>query len=163
MSAEAEIAKLVMLEARLLDEFRLDEWLELFSADATYWLPIDETADPTFTSSIIHETRDILAMRVEQLMRENRHAQSPRSEIVRCVTNLDIDLDGADAATARYNLIAIETRSGDWRQPGLGEKHFYVGRSRFDFRRHAEGWRITAKQVVLLDRRQPIEALSFIL
>ena len=27
-------------EARLLDEQRLEEWLELFTDDATYWVPL---------------------------------------------------------------------------------------------------------------------------
>ena len=162
MSTES-IHKLVLLEARLLDEWRLDEWLALYASDCSYWLPIDEKADPKFASSIIHETRNILEMRVEQLMRENRHAQTPRSEIMRMVSNLDIEMAGDGTAAARYNLLAIETRSGDWRQRGLGEKHFYAGRTTLQCREEAGAWRIFNKTIVLLDRRQPIEALSFIL
>ena len=29
-------------EARLLDEQRYEEWLELFSDDATYWVPLEQ-------------------------------------------------------------------------------------------------------------------------
>ena len=160
---ESDITKLVMLEARLLDEWRRDDWLALLAEDAIYWLPIDETADPQTSSSLIHENRQILAMRVDQLMRENRHAQTPRSEIMRCVSNLDISAEAEDTAIARYNLLAVETRSGDWRQKGMGEKHLFAGRSLIRFRRESAGWRIVHKQIILLDRRQPIVGLSFIL
>jgi 3-phenylpropionate/cinnamic acid dioxygenase small subunit len=163
MSIETEITKLVMREARLLDEWQLDDWLELLAEDGIYWLPIDEKADPQTTSSIIHENRQILAMRVEQLMREDRHSQTPRSEIMRCVTNLDVTEEPDGMATARYNLLAIETRSGDWRQKGMGEKRLFAGRTLMRFRKESAGWRMVLKRVILLDRQQPIVGLSFIL
>ena len=37
---EAELAKFVYQEARLLDEKRFDEWYELFTDDAYYWVPL---------------------------------------------------------------------------------------------------------------------------
>ena len=163
MSVETEITRLVMREARLLDEWQLDDWLDLLAEDGIYWLPIDEKADPQTTSSIVHENRQILAMRVEQLMREDRHSQTPRSEIMRCVTNLDVTEEADGTATARYNLLAIETRSGDWRQKGMGEKRIFAGRALIRFRKESAGWRMVLKQVILLDRQQPIVGLSFIL
>ena len=40
------LEKLIFLEARLLDEGKLDDWLALYSEEGTYWVPIDENADP---------------------------------------------------------------------------------------------------------------------
>src|SRR5262249_50847346 len=40
-------------EARLLDERRFEEWLELFTADGLYWLPMDDGTDPTLEPSIL--------------------------------------------------------------------------------------------------------------
>ena len=37
---EAELAKFIYKEARLLDEKRFDEWYELFTEDAHYWVPL---------------------------------------------------------------------------------------------------------------------------
>lgn len=154
------IGDLILEEARLLDEWRLDEWLALYASDARYWLPIDESADPNVVTSLVYETRQILELRVEQLMRQDRHSQTPRSELMRTISNVEID---EDALSANYCLLAVEVRSGDWRQRGLGEKRLFAGRSRLRLRLDDGALRIIAKEIVLLDRRQPIEGLSFIL
>jgi 3-phenylpropionate/cinnamic acid dioxygenase small subunit len=155
-----DIHDLVLKEARLLDEWRLDEWLGLYAADARYWLPIDENASPDAVTSLVYETRQILELRVEQLARQARPSQTPRSELMRTISNLEID---ADDLSARFCLLAVEVRSGDWRQRGLGEKRLFAGRCLMRVRAEADGLRIVHKQIVLLDRRQPIEGLSFIL
>lgn len=47
-------------EARLLDTQQLEAWLELFTEDATYWVPLErEQKDPLETSSIIHDDRTL--------------------------------------------------------------------------------------------------------
>ncbi len=163
MSLESEINGLLLREAELLDTWRLDDWLTLYADDAVYWLPMDETADPRTTPSIIHETKPILGVRVEQLMRQNRHAQTPRSEMMRMISNVVVEADGADGATARYNQLLVELRSGDWRQYGMGEKRLYAGRCAVRMKKCEGAWRIVFKKIVLLDRHQPIDGLSFIL
>lgn len=160
---EAQVGSLLLREAQLLDDWQLDEWLGLYTEDAIYWLPMDENADPRVIPSIIHESKQILEVRVEQLMRQNRHAQAPRSEMMRMITNMVVSPVDSDNATARYNLLLVELRSGDWRQYGLGEKRLYGGRCDARLRRNAEGWRIAHKKITLLDRHQPIDGLSFIL
>lgn len=161
---EREITGLVFKEARLLDEWKLDDWLALFAEDATYWIPMDERGDPTKVASIIFDEKTGLVIRVEQLMRQNRTAQSPRSEIVHQVSNLEIDLaaDG-NAADADYNLSVIELRTGDWRQKGLGTKRFYVGRCKLRLKNVGGKWLIDRKTIILLERHQPVESLSFLL
>ncbi len=158
-----ELERLIYREARLLDEWQLDDWLSLYSEDATYWLPIEETSDPRDAPSIIYETKAILRMRVEQLLRETRPSQTPRSEIVRYITNLNIDAESEGSAKARYNLLAVELRSGDWRQRGLGEKRIFAARCTADVERRDGQWLFVRKRIVLVDRRQPVEGLSFIL
>ena len=57
------VQKLILREAQLLDNMQLDDWLALYTDDATYWVPIDETTDPLKESSIIYDNRLRLAMR----------------------------------------------------------------------------------------------------
>jgi len=163
MSVEAKINSVLLREAQLLDDWQLDEWLTLYADNAVYWLPMDENADPRTTPSIIHENKQILEVRVEQLMRQNRHAQTPRSEMMRMITNIVVTPVDADSATARYNLLLVELRSGDWRQYGLGEKRLYGGRCDVRLQRVDDQWLIVHKKIILLDRHQPIDGLSFIL
>ena len=51
----SEIEQLLYHEAWLLDQGRLDEWLGLYTDDATYWIPLEANQAeagclPVFTS-----------------------------------------------------------------------------------------------------------------
>ncbi|MDY0272450.1 MAG: aromatic-ring-hydroxylating dioxygenase subunit beta [Advenella sp.] len=157
------IEKLILREARLLDEQKLDEWLQLYAKEATYWVPIDETVNPLKESSIIFDNYLRLAMRVEQIMNQNRVAQTPASQMLRQISNLEIELDSETEATAHFGMFLTEVRSGDWRQRGLGEMRHYPARCDLTARLIDNEWKITAKKIVLLNRYQPIVGLSFII
>jgi len=45
-------------EAHLLDTQRYEDWLALFTGDATYWVPLEQSQqDPEQTSSLIYDDR----------------------------------------------------------------------------------------------------------
>lgn len=157
------VETLIHHEARLLDQGRLDDWLQLYAEDASYWVPIDENADPLQESSVIYDNRLRLAMRVEQIMRQARVAQTPASHTLRMITNLEIAQAGDGMATARFALLLTEVRSGDWRQRGLGEIRQFPGHCELEAVEHHGQWKIRRKKIVLLNRKQPIVGLSFIL
>lgn len=157
------IEKLVLREARLLDQQKLDEWLELYTKDATYWVPIDENVDPLKESSIIFDNYLRLAMRVEQIMNQNRVAQTPSSLMLRQISNLEIDLHSDVDATVHFGLFLTEVRSGDWRQRGLGDMRHYPARCDLTASLIDNEWKITSKKIILLNRYQPIVGLSFII
>lgn len=159
----ADLLTLVHHEAHLLDTWQLDEWRELFAPDGTYWLPIDENSDPRRVASIIHDDIHGLAIRVEQLMRQSRISQSPRSETVHFITNFVVAQQSEDSAVVRYNLLVNELRTGDWRQHGLGQIRQHPGRVRLELSRVDGQWKIREKRLVLLARSRPIEGLSLIL
>lgn len=157
------VQQLILREAQLLDDMLLDDWLTLYTEDADYWVPIDENADPLKESSIIYDNRLRLAMRVEQIMRQNRVAQSPGSNTLRMVSNFDIQDGDDDTATARYAMLVTEVRSGDWRQQGLGETRLFPADCRVLAKKVDGAWKIQRKTITLLNRKQPIVGLSFIL
>lgn len=159
----ADLIALVHHEAHLLDTWQLDEWRELFAPDGIYWLPIDENSDPRRVASIVYDDIHGLAIRVEQLMRQNRISQSPRSETIHFITNVTIESESADTAVVRYNLLITELRTGDWRQNGLGEIRQHPGRVRLETSRVDGQWKIREKRLVLLARNRPVEGLALIL
>ena len=74
-AALREVEQLLFREARLLDHNRLDEWLDLFTEDATYWVPLERgQKDPQNTSSIIFDDRTLLEIRVRQYTHPRAHA-----------------------------------------------------------------------------------------
>jgi len=102
-------------------------------------------------------------MRVEQIMRQKRVSQTPGSQSMRMVSNMDIAETSATEAQAHFALLVIEVRSGDWRQQGLGETRLFPGHCTLSLRLEEGQWKIQNKTIVLLNRRQPIVGLSFIL
>lgn len=160
---ERQIERLILREARLLDDWQLDEWLTLFTTDGIYWVPIDATRDPRTTASIIYDNGIRRTLRVEQAMREKRAAQTPRSRTVHVYGNLEVDVNYDDTATARCSLLLVETRAGDWRQAGMGVKNLLAGHVHFRLQRVDGVWKFAEKRIDLIDRNLPIEGLSYLI
>lgn len=158
-----EIEAFVYREARLLDEWRLEEWSALFTDDGVYWIPIDENADPSLEASIIYDNRRRREMRVDQLIGHGaRASQHPRSETVHIIGNLEIEEQGEEAL-ARYNALIVESRPGDWRLEAFGDQRLLAARCSLKLRREDGAWKIAEKKTVLTVRRQPIDALTVII
>jgi 3-phenylpropionate/cinnamic acid dioxygenase small subunit len=70
----------VYREARLLDEKRFDEWYELFTDDARYWMPLarEQSEDETHTS-LFDEDKLLLRVRIERLRSANAFSQQQPS------------------------------------------------------------------------------------
>jgi len=158
-----EVEDILVLEARLLDDWQLVSWLDLFTEDGVYWIPIEETADPIRESSIVYDDRVHREMRVHQLLHEERIAQLPQSSTLRHLSQIEITSHDDDEVRARYNVIIHELRGGDWRQSGLGELRTFVGCCKFSLRRVEGKLKLSEKRVVLINRQNPLGGLSFIL
>jgi p-cumate 2,3-dioxygenase beta subunit len=79
--ARGEIEEFLIHEAELLDEWRLEEWLELMAPDARYLVPpLDAPeADHRGTLFLIADDRRTLASRVRQLSSALTWAENPHS------------------------------------------------------------------------------------
>ena len=79
-------------EAALLDEWRLLEWLELFTPDCLYEIPSldNPSEDGGRTFSIVHDNRTLLEQRVLRLMKPTAHAEFPHSRTRRIIGNVRI-------------------------------------------------------------------------
>ena len=79
-AAEQELVRFVVREARLLDEKRFDEWYELFTDDAYYWVPAAPgQTDPLSHNSLAYEDKFLLKLRVERLKSPLAYSQRPAS------------------------------------------------------------------------------------
>src|SRR5580765_6408139 len=92
----SEIEQFLFREAWLLDHGRLDEWLALFTDDTTYWIPLQANqTDPLTTSSIVHDDRRLLEVRVRQFQHPRAHARVPAPRTVHQIGNVQV-LEAAD-------------------------------------------------------------------
>ena len=142
------IEAFVLREARLLDEQRYAEWLDLFADDGVYWIPTKPgQASPHEALSIVYEPRSLLALRVERLSRGEMHVQSPPSRTVHHVSAIEVDGDEARSA-----LIVAECRGQETR--------WFAGRVTHKLKKADGGLRILLKRVDLIDGEAPHRALA---
>lgn len=159
----AEAEEFLYHEAELLDDWRLEDWLKLFTEDGVYWLPIDDTRDPDENTSIIYDVPVRREERVFRLLETPVPSQAPPSRTLHAVTNVRVERPGADGFTVVRSCQTItELRSGDFRQTGLGEQRTFVAHCVHRLRPDPDGWRIALKKLVLLNRDISIRNLTFV-
>src|SRR5258706_6228215 len=111
-------------EARLLDTQRYEEWLQLFTEDATYWVPLEQgQKDPYQTSSIIHDDRTLLELRVKQIRHPRAHARLPLARTVHQIGNVSVLSDGEEVRVAS-TLTVVEFRNEKQRVYGALVEHW---------------------------------------
>ena len=75
-----DLAGFVLHEARLIDEQRFDEWLDLFAEDGRYWMPLEYgQTDPVLHNSLFYDDKLLLRIRVERLKGAKTYSQKPKS------------------------------------------------------------------------------------
>ena len=153
----SEIEQFLYHEAWLLDQGRLDEWLGLFTDDATYWIPLQANqADPLTTSSIVYDDRRLLEVRVRQLRHPRAHARIPAPRTVHQVGNVSV-VDAAEGGDLRVGstLVLVEYRRERQRVWGALVEH--------RLRRSTEGLRIAAKRVDLVNTEAELDGVVCLL
>jgi p-cumate 2,3-dioxygenase subunit beta len=88
----AEIEDFLYHEAALLDEWKLDEWLELLTEDARYFVPSNDAreGDPSTTLYTIADDIQRIRGRVTRLKDPRAHAEFPHSRTRRMISNVRI-------------------------------------------------------------------------
>src|SRR5712692_5864193 len=109
-----EIEQFLYAEARLLDTGRLYEWLELFTEDTRYWMPIRETLDEhtpalgpdELALALFDDDKQFLVLRVQRLDTGLAHAEMPRSRTRHLITNVQVE-PAADGELVVYSSFAV--------------------------------------------------------
>jgi 3-phenylpropionate/cinnamic acid dioxygenase small subunit len=90
--SERDIARFIRHEARLIDEKRLDEWLELFTEDAHYWVPATPGQPDAVThNSLAYEDKLLLKLRIERLKSPRAYSQRPPSRCLHVLQEPDVE------------------------------------------------------------------------
>ena len=139
-------------EADLLDSGRYEAWLDLFTADATYWVPAKQgQADPYEHISLMYDDRRLLETRVRRLVAATAHATTPGAVASRQVTNLAIVDRDASTLTVRSKFHIVEYRRNAQRVFAGTYVHRLV--------RKDGGFKIAAKRVNLVNCEAELEGL----
>ena len=149
------IAQFLFLEARLLDERRFEEWIELFTEDGFYWAPArHDQENPHNEASLFFDDRELMQIRVRRLRHPRIHVQTPPSRTCHIVTNLMIDEVDEDAGTfeASSCFLVLEYRRDNQRVFGGRYQHRLV--------HHGESFRIAMKKATLINCDSVFDALA---
>lgn len=153
-------------EGRLIDERRFDEWLDLFTDDGVYWLPMGDGKDPGIEPSVLYDDHTFLAKRVYRLLHTRVFAQRPPSRTLHLVSNVELgrpDDSGTRLELGVYSALVVhETRTGNRMQYGLGVLRTLAGRCEHRLTVVDGELKIALKRVELIDRDLPVESLAFI-
>ena len=154
-TALREAEQFLYREARLLDQHRLEEWLQLFAEDATYWVPLEQgQKDPYETSSIIFDDRTLLEIRVRQYRDPRAHARLPAARTCHQVGNVMILEADNDEILVGSSLVLIEFRLERQRVFGAACEH--------RLRRTEAGLRIATKRVDIVNSEAELDGIAFL-
>lgn len=146
-------------EAALLDDWRLEEWVKLFTADARYVVPATDCPDgvPGSDMMLIDDDLEHLTGRVNRLKSRHAHREYPSSRTRHIVTNVRLTRVEGDEIDAEAAFVVYRIRAG------LAAP--YVGRYRYTLvRREGGEFRIRRRRAELdLERLDNHGAISIIL
>jgi 3-phenylpropionate/cinnamic acid dioxygenase small subunit len=155
---EAELAKFIYQEARLLDEKRFDDWYQLFTEDAHYWVPLVPGQTDSLThNSLAYEDKLLLKLRIERLKQPTAFSQKPAS---RCLHVLQApQLENSDDARGEFRLrttfLYTETKGDDSQRYAATAWHTLV--------RSDQGLKIKLKRVDILNADAALPSIQLFL
>ncbi len=122
-----DVIRLIYREARLIDEKRFDEWYELFSEDAYYWVPLThDQPDGLNHTSLAWEDKLLLKLRVERLKNPRSYSQHPVSRCVHVLQQPEIELAEPERWITRTQFMYLESRGDDQQTYGGHVLHTIV-------------------------------------
>ncbi len=153
MVRQYEIERFYYDEAALLDDRRYEEWVELFSDDTHYFMPIRRTRsrrelDKEFTRpgemAFFDDDKSGLLGRVRKLATGTSWSEDPPSRTRHLVTNVRVLDDRGDELDVESNFVLYRTRL-------KSEELTWIGR-RADLLRRHEGSFLVARRHIFLEQ-----------
>lgn len=113
---QSEIQDFLFSEARLLDNWKLEEWLELFVAQgARYSIALtdaDDDSDPYRLLYYVDDEQELMRERVIRLGKNTAYAENPHSLCRRLVSNVQILSGSDDCFEVVANYVLYRTKFG---------------------------------------------------
>jgi p-cumate 2,3-dioxygenase beta subunit len=157
LATRLEVEDFLYREAALLDEWRLDDWLELFDDEAEYIVPATDAPDGVASDSLVLITDDIFRIRarVTRLNSRRAHREFPTSRTRRIISNVRILDDRGEEIDIEANFIIYRIRK---------DANAYVGRYVYTLVRSNGSFLIRKRRAELdLESLRPHGTVSIIL
>jgi biphenyl 2,3-dioxygenase subunit beta len=140
-------------EAELLDERCFRDWLELFTEDAIYWMPVrgnrltgpGEVAaelEPRGGNAYFEDNKEALRLRVERLYTGSAWAESPPSRTRHLISNIRIKRQEGEELEVHSNFLVYRTRLEH-------DKDLFAGGRIDRLRRVGDGFKFANRTIIL--------------
>lgn len=154
---KSDIEDFLCTEADLLDNRQFKDWLELFTEDVTYFMPIrhnvkfGQHAERENTKSgegisWFDEDKWTLGKRVDQILTGVHYAEEPLSRVCHLVSNVQLlavrEGGGQREVDVRSRFLVYQNRVEY-------ETYLFVGKRTDTLRRTDEGWKIAGREIIL--------------
>lgn len=151
-----DITRFLYREARLLDEGKMEDWLDLFSEECLYWIPmVPGGGNPLKEVSLAFDDRRRLEDRIYRLRTGYAWSQIPPSRTIRLLSNIEVWQEASkDQLRVRTNFMLTEFRNG--------KTKVYSGWCGYRLKKENGEWKIAVKQVNLIDCDHGHENLTFL-
>ena len=138
-----EVEDFLYEEAALLDEWRLDEWADLFSEDARYVVPTTDLPEGDPAQDLVFIDDDIVRIRarVKRLNSRHAHREYPWSRTRRFISNVRVKQTDDGDIEVNANALVYRFRSG--------EVAPYIGRYEYRLKRVDGEFRISYRRATL--------------
>ncbi|RMG56495.1 MAG: 3-phenylpropionate/cinnamic acid dioxygenase subunit beta [Acidobacteria bacterium] len=146
MRAQFEAERFLYREAKLLDERRFEEWLDLLTDDVRYWMPVGNLegagAPDGQHLSYFEDNKQTLMLRIKRLGTGFAHAEDPPSRTRHLISNIVVEAFTEAELKVSANFIVFRGRLET-------EEDLFVGR-REDVLRKVDGqWKLAARKILL--------------
>jgi len=145
-------------EARLLDDRRYNDWLELLADDIDYTMPTRhnrlregpneqwEVERELDELCFFEESKTSLVLRVRRFYSGMAWAEEPPSRTRHLVTNIEVvSSESADETEVFSNFLLYRSRL-----EGLeGDEDFFVGRREDRLRREGSEWKLAKRRIII--------------
>jgi 3-phenylpropionate/cinnamic acid dioxygenase small subunit len=148
-----DVEQFLYREARLLDERRLEEWLDLLAEELHYWMPMRRNIkfgdwELEFTSSDTEinwfdEGKDILAGRIRQINTGVHWPEEPVSRFEHLISNVEV-------VSAEGNEVHVNSKFHCYQNRLQDEVNQWVGRREDLLRRDPETrFKLVKRKIIL--------------
>ena len=144
-------------EARLLDAWRLEDWLAMFAPECLYWVPATAGGgDPRREVAVAFDDRRRLEDRIFRLGTGHAWSQRPRSRTARSISNVEVFTTDEEAVVmVRSAFLTVEHQAGETR--------LWAGWNGHRLCWSGADWQILVKQVNLIDCDRNLRNPSIVL
>lgn len=140
-----QVQQFIYQEARLLDERRWQDWLDLWTDEGMYWIPQEHgQASPFDHISLCWDNKMLRELRMRTLENQRNWAQQPITHTSRVLGNVMIDGTDADG----FLIVRSAFQLTEWRKDQARQM---AGSYIHKLAATGDSWKIHLKQVNLVN------------